>query len=206
MTLVLVGGGGHCRSCIDVVRGAGFSIAGVIDPLPAPEILGLPRLGDDSWLDGADARSMDFLVTVGQVGLSPHRRRLFEALRIRKLPLASIVAIDAIVSPDTAVGDGCIVMHRAVINSGATLGVNAIINTGAIIEHDARLGDHCHISTGAIVNGDARIGDGCMIGSGAIILQGVHIAADVVIGAGAVVTRTIDTPGIWVGVPARRQA
>lgn len=204
MTLVLIGGGGHCSSCVEVIRGAGLAIAGVLSPEPVPELCGLPRLGDDSWIDGAEARAASYLVTVGQVGVAPLRARLFAGLRDRGLRLATVVAPSATVSARARVGAGSIVMSRAVVNVGAEVGENCIVNTGAIVEHDARIGDHCHVSTGAVVNGGAEIGAGCMIGSGAIVLQGVRVAAGTLVGAGAVVTANIDQPGTWVGVPARR--
>lgn len=204
MNLVLVGGGGHCTSCIEVIRTAGIVASGVLAPEPVARLCGLPRLGDDTWIDTTDARAVRFLITVGQVSVSSTRARLFDGLRTRRLALATVVAESASVSAAARVGDGSIVMLRAVVNAGATVGENSIINTGAIIEHDALIGDHCHISTGAIVNGGAAIGAGCMIGSGAIVLQGVQIAAGTLVGAGAVVTANITEPGTWVGAPARK--
>ena len=203
MKLALVGGGGHCRSCIDVVRSAGLPVGGIVDPAAETQILGLPRLGDDAWLDTPDARAFRYLVTVGQIDAPVVRRRLFDRLREKKLECATVIAASAIVSKEAALGAGTIVMHRVVVNAGAMIGENCIVNTGAIVEHDAQIGDHCHVSTGAIVNGGASIGEGCMIGSGAIVLQGIAIAAGAVVGAGAVVTRDIGTAGTWTGIPAR---
>jgi len=204
MKLALVGGGGHCRSCIDVARSAGLPLGGIVDPAPEAQMLGLPRLGDDAWLETPEARAFQYLVTVGQIDASVVRRRLFDRLREKKLDCATMIAASAIVSTEAALGAGTIVMHRAVVNAGAVVGVNCIVNTGAIIEHDARIGDHCHVSTGATVNGGATVGEGCMIGSGAIVLQGITIAAGVVVGAGAVITKNIGEAGTWIGVPARK--
>lgn len=204
--IVLIGGGGHCRSCIDAIHSAGKEIAGVVDPDPAASPAGLPRLGDDSWLDSPDALNFCFLITVGQIGISPVRRDLFESLRSKKCRMATVSSRSAVVSDEATLEPGTIVLHGAIVNTGAAVGSNCIVNTGAIVEHDARIGDHCHISTGAIINGGAEIGPGCMIGSGASILQGVKIAADVMVGAGAVVIRDISDAGTWIGVPARRFA
>ncbi|HEY8948808.1 MAG TPA: NeuD/PglB/VioB family sugar acetyltransferase [Rhizomicrobium sp.] len=204
MKLALIGGGGHCRSCIDVARSAGLPLGGIVDPADRAKILDLPRLGDDAWLDMPEARAFQYLVTVGQIDASAVRRRLFDYVRERKLDCATVIAASAIVSTEAALGAGTIVMHRAFINAGATVGANCIVNTGAIVEHDVWIGDHCHVSTGAIVNGGATIGEGCMIGSGAIVLQGVTVAAGAVVGAGAVVAKNIEKAGTWIGVPARK--
>jgi serine acetyltransferase len=43
-----------------------------------------------------------------------------------------------------------------------------------------------------------------MVGTGARILQQLHLCSQSVIGAGAVVTRSIEEPGTYIGVPARK--
>lgn len=206
MKIVLLGGGGHCASCIDVIVRAGREVFGVVDPQAGATPAGTAWLGDDSWLDRASSAGLDFLVTVGQVRIAGTRRRLYEALAIRGYSAATLVSPTAVLGRDAVLGQGTIVMHRAVVNVAARVGNNCIVNTAAVVEHDVVVEDHCHISTGAIVNGAARIGRGSMIGSGAIVLQGVSIAPDVMVGAGAVVAGNIDTPGIWTGVPARRRS
>ncbi|MBE9610649.1 NeuD/PglB/VioB family sugar acetyltransferase [Chitinilyticum piscinae] len=201
--LVLVGGGGHGRSCLDVARSAGIEVAGFVDRDPSVSMAGVPWLGGDDWLATRPA-GYTFLVTVGQVASAVVRVRLFNTLQSHGLPLASLQAPTAMVSPSALLGAGCAVLHRALVHCHAQIGDNVIVNSGSIIEHDARVGAHCHVSTGAIVNGCAVIGQRCMIGSGAVVLQGVSIADDVVVGAGAVVTCDITEAGTWVGVPARK--
>ena len=52
--IVLIGGGGHCKSVIDVIEQEGkFNISGIIDKpeLLGEEILGYPVIGNDSDLD-----------------------------------------------------------------------------------------------------------------------------------------------------------
>ena len=48
--LILLGGGGHCKSCIDVIESTSlFKIAGILDPKEPKglKILGYEILGDD---------------------------------------------------------------------------------------------------------------------------------------------------------------
>lgn len=48
--LLLIGGGGHCHACIDVIETAGgYAITGVIQPKSAGQapVLGYPVLGDE---------------------------------------------------------------------------------------------------------------------------------------------------------------
>lgn len=202
--IVLVGGGGHCLTCMDVIDSAGREVAGILDPRPdaAPE--GAAWLGTDAWIAMPEAATVQFLVALGQVRSADARRRLFEAIRHHGRAFATVCSPHAVVARGATLGVGTVVMHRAVVNAFAQVGNNCIVNTGAIVEHGAVVEDHCHVATGAVVNGDVRIGSGTLIGSGAVILQGLSLASNVLVGAGAVVTHNIDAPGIWLGVPARR--
>jgi sugar O-acyltransferase (sialic acid O-acetyltransferase NeuD family) len=204
MRLVLLGGGGHCESCVEVIAGAGLQVVGVLDSKAGSAPAGTAWLGDDDWLATAQAAGLDFLVTVGQTNVSPLRRRLFEMLRAGGHRLATVRSPHAVVSSRADLGAGTVVMHGATVNTGVRVGENCIVNTGAILDHGCAVEAHCHVSTGAILNGDVRVGSGTMVGSGAVVLQGISIAPDVMIGAGAVVTHNIDSPGLWVGVPAKR--
>jgi sugar O-acyltransferase (sialic acid O-acetyltransferase NeuD family) len=205
--IILIGGGGHCRSCIDVIEEhGGFCIKGILDRkdklhhnVSGYEIVGtdkdIPRLA--KIIDG-------FLITVGHVRSAEIRKSIYGLLSGLSIKPPVIISPKAYVSKHSKIADGSIIMHHAVINAGAAIGRNCIINTKAIVEHDARVGNHCHISTGAIVNGGAQAGDGCLIGSNATVLETISIANSTIVGAGAVVHRPITSSGIYAGNPARR--
>ncbi|HVZ45349.1 MAG TPA: acetyltransferase [Ramlibacter sp.] len=203
--IVLVGGGGHCQSCMAVLQSAGREIAGVIDVRRGVAPPGTVWLGDDAWLDTNAARDFVYLVSVGLNRVGPRRAAIYEAILQRGLSLATAVASSAVVAPGASIGPGTIVMHQAVVNAGARIGANCIVNTAAIVEHGAVLGDHCHAAPGSIVNGDAQVGSGSMIGAGAVLLPGTRIGANVMVGAGCVVTRDLLEDGTtWAGAPARK--
>ncbi|WP_462325998.1 NeuD/PglB/VioB family sugar acetyltransferase [Desulfoplanes sp.] len=177
--IILVGAGGHCRSCIDVIEQENrFSIAGVVDRPDAAlsdNVLGYPVLGSDDDLPNLRQQIEHALITVGQIGSSTVRIKLFELLTSLGFHLPVIISPFAYVSRHAAVASGSIVMHHAVVNAGARVGVNGIINTKALVEHDAFIGDHCHVSTGAIVNGDASVRDGSFLGSQSCTVQSVTL-------------------------------
>lgn len=203
--LILIGGGGHCRSVIEGAESAGIEIAGVLDlpGLVGTGICGYPVTGTDDDL-ARYAGECDFIITVGQIKDASVRRRLAEKVSGAGGRLGKVIASSATVSPHAVTGDGTVILHHASVNAGARVGRNCIVNTSSNIEHDVVIGDNVHISTGAMVNGGAEIGEGCFIGSGAVICQGVRICPGCVIGAGCVVTGDITEPGTYVGVPARK--
>ncbi|MBV5327882.1 MAG: acetyltransferase, partial [Chlorobium sp.] len=205
--IVLIGGGGHCASCIEVIESSGlWEIAGIID---TPErigerILGYEIIGSDADIPAFAGRYKNALITVGQIKTATVRVRLFKAVITAGFSYPQIIAGSAIVSRSASLGRGTIVMHRAFINAAAKVGDNCIINTGAVVEHDAIVGNNTHVSTGAIVNGGCHVGNECLVGSGSVIRNGIHVADDVVIGAGAVVIADIAEPGVYAGCPARK--
>ena len=188
--IVLVGGGGHCKSVMDVAESAGYTILGILDK---PELVGTSVLDykvigkDDDMPQYAD--KAEFVITVGQIKSSALRRKLAQMVNAAGGKLATIIASDAYVSKYATIGEGTVVMHKAVVNAGAKIGTNCIINTMANIEHDVQVGDSCHVSTGVMANGEVKIGDDSFIGSGSVIHQCVTIECNSVIPAGSVVRK-----------------
>lgn len=173
--LVLIGGGGHCAACIDVIEQEDrFKIAGIVEREGiGNELLGYPILGNDEELPVIRATCDYALITVGQIKTPAIRIRLFEHAKSLGFTLATIVSPRAYVSKHASLGEGTIVMHDALINACAIIGNNCIINTKALVEHDAIVEEHSHISTGAIVNGGAKIRKGTFVGSNSVTREGV---------------------------------
>lgn len=192
--LLLIGGGGHCRSCIDVIETAGrFEIAGIIDFNETSDAAGLgyPWLGNDDALPALVRQYRSVLITVGQVKSPDIRITLFEKLSALGAEFPVIVSPLAHVSRHARVAPGTIVMHGAIINASASVGENCIINSQALVEHDSTVAAHCHLSTGAKLNGDVHVDAGSFIGSGAVVHHGVRIARRCIVGAGAVVAKNL---------------
>jgi len=201
--IVLIGGGGHCKSVIDVAESAGYTIFGVLDTKEnvGKNILSYSIVGtDDDIVDYVDKAL--FLITVGQIKDATLRIKLHQKVIDAGGKFAVIIASTAYVSKYAKIGEGTIIMHRAVVNADAIIGKGCIINTFANIEHDAIVGDYCHISTGAMVNGNCVVGDGTFLGSQAVMVNGVSIVDGCVIAAGAMVRKNIITKGVYSDNPA----
>ena len=175
--IILVGGGGHCVSCIDVIEQDGkFEIAGIVDANNSrDQVLGYPVLGGDDDLPILRKTYEYALVTLGQIKTPMTRMKLYEQLTLLGFNLPSIISPRAYVSKYSVIGHGSIIMHDALINAQAEIGNNCIINTKALIEHDSKIGSHCHISTGAIINGGVTVGYGTFVGSNAVVRESVQI-------------------------------
>lgn len=205
--LILIGGGGHCKACIDVIEQTGqFEIFGILDQknFIGQSVLGYPIIGSDEDISKYAALGYHFLITVGQIKSAAVRKKLFSYLESCQAELAIIISPLAYVSKHVSLGKGTIVMHQASINAGAQIGANCILNSGSNVEHDVVIGDHTHISTQAIINGDCEIGDEVFIGSNATVSSQVKIIHNTIIGAGTVVIKSINEMGNYVGNPAKK--
>lgn len=202
--LILIGGGGHCKSVIEVAESAGYEIKGILDMpdevgkevLPGHQVIGtdaeIPQYVEDC----------DFVITVGFIKNPALRIKLYNKVKAAGGRLATIIASTAHVSKYAELGEGTVIMHQAFVNAGAKIGDNCIINTFVNIEHDAEVGNQCHISTGTMVNGECKIGENCFIGSQSVCANCIEIASDIIVGAGSVVRKSIRVKGIYAGNPA----
>lgn len=201
--LILIGGGGHCKSVIEVAESAGYTILGILD---IPEEIGKQVL--DYKIIGVDddipqyIDKAEFIITVGFIKNSTLRIKLYNQVLEAGGKLATLIASTAHVSEYATLGVGTVVMHQAFVNAGAVIGNNVIINSFANIEHDVHIGNQCHISTGTMVNGDCRVGDNCFIGSQSVLVNGITVCSDVIVGAGSLVRKSICQSGIYSGNPA----
>ena len=200
--LILIGAGGHSRSCIDAIEREGKYIIGGLVGL-SQEVgsnhFGYQVLATDSELNALAKQFKYALVSMGQIQSPEIRIRLYQMSLSAGFIVPTITAPTAYVSPNATVGSGTIVMHGAIINAGVAVGNNCIINTRALLEHDSRVSDHCHISTGAIVNGETLIGAGSFIGSGSVIKEGVSVGAGSVVGMGLTVRHNLEDGSKYLG-------
>ncbi len=184
----LVGGGGHCRSCVDVIESTTeWQVKGIFDKqkIASENLFNYPYLGDDTQIDNYINSENYFLVTVGQIKSAEPRKRLYNLLKNKGANIATVVSAQSYISKYAILDEGVIVMHGALVNAGARIGVNCIINTKALIEHDVQVGNHCHISTASCVNGDVEIADDVFIGSNAVIREAISVPSQAIVAAGS---------------------
>ena len=188
--IILIGGGGHCASCIDVIEQQDkYNIAGIID-IPekvGEKVLGYPVIGSDDDLNDIVSKYKLFHVSMGFIRDPKRRIELFEKVQKLGGEFPLIISPRAYVSSHASIEEGTIIMHDCLINVNVKIGKNCILNTKSLIEHDSIIGDNCHISTGAIINGAVKIGTASFIGSNATVIECVSVPDNIFIKAGSLV-------------------
>ena len=176
--ILLIGGGGHCKSVIDVIELEDkFEISGIVDKkeLIGKDILGYKVIGCDDDLEELFQTYKYAIVTIGQIKTNNLRVNLFNKIKNIGYFTPTIISPLAYISKHANIQDGTIIMHQALINADATIGQNCIINTKALVEHDAVVEDNCHISTAAVINGGVRVKANSFIGSNSTAKEYIQI-------------------------------
>lgn len=202
--LLLIGGGGHCRSVLDCAMSLDvYDEIGIIDR-EKTSFLGVDVIGTDDMLPQLFADGWKYaFVTVGSVGNTTRRRRIYKMLKEIGFTIPQIISPFAAIARDVSIEEGTFVGKKTVVNTGAALGCCSIINTGAIVEHDCIVGDFSHISPGAVLCGQVSVGSDTHIGAGSVARQQIIIGNHVLIGAGSVVLKDISDGVTAYGNPCK---
>ncbi len=177
--ILLVGGGGHCKSVIDVIEDEDkYTIAGIIDKeeLLGQKVLNYAVIACDNDLEKLFETYKYAVVTVGQIKSNTLKVKLFNLLKGIGYILPVIKSPLAYISKHSQVGEGTVIMHQALVNANVKIGKNCIINTKALIEHDSVIEDNCHIATASVINGGVLVREGTFFGSNATTRESVEIS------------------------------
>lgn len=176
--IVLIGGGGHCHSVIDVIEQENkYEIIGIVDTKEniGKKVLDYKIIACDDDLKTIFQSCKNALITVGQIESNKVRVKIYNKLKEIGFNLPVIISPLAYVSNHSSIEEGTIIMHHALVNANTKIGKNCIINTKALIEHDCVIGDNCHISTASVLNGGVRVKENSFFGSNATSKQSIEI-------------------------------
>jgi len=207
--IILIGGGGHCRSIIDSLREDKiFNIIGILD---IKEKIG-------SWVDGVEIIGVDddleyyykqgiqyAFISLGSIETPKLRVSFYENAKKLGYKIPTIIDKTSIVSKNAIIDEGTFIGKGAIVNAGVRIGKNCIINTGAIVEHDCVIEDFVHIGPGSVLSGGVIVEQRTHIGTNSTIIQYKKIGRDTIIGAGSVVTRNIKNGVKAYGNPCRER-
>ncbi|MBY0206040.1 acetyltransferase [Paenibacillus cucumis (ex Kampfer et al. 2016)] len=202
--ILLIGGGGHCKSVLDsLLYYDDISEIGIIDQEANLEkkVNGIPIIGSDK--DIPRFLSMGYNEAFVTLGSSRQRRVFFQTISNLGFGIPVIIDKSAIISEDVKIGSGSFIGKRAIINAGASLGEGVIVNSGAIVEHDCIIGDFAHVSPGTVLCGEVEIGKDTQVGANSVVRQRVKIGSSTTVGMGSVVLKNISDNVVAYGNPCK---
>ena len=204
--LVLIGGGGHCKSIISSIDKSLFSDVVIVDSLDSvgKSVDGVPIVGTDDDLPKLYAEGYhNAFVAVGSVSSSQKRMHIAESLSGFGFAFPSIIDSTAVLADSAVIGNGVFIGKNAVINAGSKIEDFAIINTGVIVDHDCTIGEYVHLSPGTVLSGMVNVGKNTHVGTGCSVKQGVSIGDNTTVGMGSVILHDIPPSCTAYGNPCK---
>jgi len=204
--VLVIGGGGHARVCIEALADSGFEVVGCLTgDGRGGEGLPCPVVGVDTDVAAVAMRLGVDRVFVA-IGHNATRQAATERCVAAGLQLVTAVSRFAMVSANATISAGAAVLAGAVLNPSAVVGDGAIVNTRASLDHDVVVGRFAHVAVGVALAGGVEVGERVLMGVGSCATPLVRIGDDAVVGAGAAVVRDVPPRVTVVGVPARQRS
>lgn len=195
MNAIILGAGGHAKSILQLIRDAGYSVAGVVDSKlsKGSAFLGIyPVLGTDADLKAIRASGISVaFVGVGGATGNATRAKIFNQLKDAGFIMPPLVSKMANFDPTSHLGEATYVFPGATVGADCVVGRDVIVNQGSIICHDCRVGDHVHLAPGSILAGEVTVGASTTIGMAATVMNNLTIGADVLVHNTVAVARDI---------------
>ena len=203
--IIIVGGGGHAKVIISILKKLKYSIYGYVDKFDKGNILGVGYIGNDNVLEDLVKieKIKHAVLGIGDVGDNIIRHNLSKKLSDLGYSFPPIVSPNAVINEEISIGKGTVVMDGVIVNSGTKIGEFAIINTNSSIDHDCKIGNFVHIAPGVVLSGNVIVGDNTLIGTGSSIIQNIKIAGNTIIGAGSTVVSDCLKEGVYYGTPSK---
>lgn len=193
--IILVGGGGHAKMCIDILcQMKTYAIHGILDAnlTIGDAVLEVPVIGRDTELAKYYQEGIRLAVNaVGAASNHPLRSTLYNRIKEAGFSLPNLLHPAAVVEPSAMLGEGNQIMAHATVGSGVRIADNCIINCGSVVSHDCRLGNNVHIAPGALLAGMVEVGEDTLIGMGVTVYLGVKIGKRVIIPNGMNIFRDV---------------
>jgi sugar O-acyltransferase (sialic acid O-acetyltransferase NeuD family) len=192
-SLIIIGASGHGSVIADLAKDLGYSIFFWDDDL-------------QKQVSGFNVFKRELNISINSrliIGIGSNKTREAISLQYPQESFISLVHPKTIVSNNTKIGTGTVVLSGAIINCGTTIEAHCILNTSAVIDHDCVLGKFVHVSPNVTLCGNVIIGSGTWIGAGATVIQGIRIGQNVIIGAGSVIIKDVPDNATVVGNPGK---
>lgn len=183
--LVVVGGGGHAATLLDLVHETkAFTVIGILDDRLSPDHLvqGIPVIGQvrelmTLWEQGCALA----INAVGGIGSRGMREDVWLRIKDSGLGTPRLIHPSAVIDSSVILGEGVQILAGSYVGARSQVGINSIVNSAAVVSHDCVIHEHSHVAPGAMLAGGVVIGQRTLVGMGTTIHMQVRIGDDVVV-------------------------
>lgn len=143
----------------------------------------------------------EIVIAIGYKHLK-RKKQLSEMFK-NKIPFHTFIHSGSYVDPSAEIGEGTIIYPNCMIDQEVKIGANVLMNISCSIAHDSSIADYCFLSPRVAIAGFVKVKESCIIGINSTLIDNITIAANIQLGGATVVIKDLDTPGLYVGNPAR---
>lgn len=202
--ICIFGTGGFSKEVFLLAKDCGYQVSFFVDSSCNDKFkFNIPVLKEDDF----DSDNYLAVIAIGSIEI---RKRIVRKLKNKKTQFASLIHPSARImglsgkSDYNMIGEGAIISANCIITSDIIIGNFCQLNLSTTIGHDSVIGDFFTSAPGVHISGSNNIKDEVYFGTNASSIEKISITNNVIIGANACVTKDIDSPGTYVGVPAKK--
>jgi len=197
--IYIFGTGGLSRVVCSIINNNNnYEIAGFIEQKSKKD-LGKKNYSLDYFLKNFN--NVNIVIAVGE---NISRKKIYEKLKNKTFFFPNIISKYAIISADTKMGQGNIIMPKTFINTNSKIENFCILNSSSLLEHDCSIKSFVNISPAAIICGGCKLDEGVFIGANSTIIQYLNIEKWSVIGSGTTVIENIKKNTLNLGTPSKK--
>jgi sugar O-acyltransferase (sialic acid O-acetyltransferase NeuD family) len=201
--ILLIGGGGHCKDVVWLLRETiDPEFLGIIDGrLPVRStVCGVPVLGDDSLL--SHFPEVEVVIAIGS---SRRRYQVWKHIQMHfpQLRFPAVIHPSARLAPGVQVGEGTLITAGSLVANDVIIGNQVLINLRSIVGHDSVLGDCATLAPGTVIAGGVTVGAGFEFGPNSAVGSGLQLGAWSASGPGAGLMSNVPERTLMLGNPAR---
>jgi sugar O-acyltransferase (sialic acid O-acetyltransferase NeuD family) len=152
MDLILYGFGGFGHSVAEIAIENGYKTIGVFDEIKPKKL----EIKNEKiiYLGKYNPNLYNQIPLIITIGNNEIRAKIASIIKHK---LVTIIHQSALISPNSTIENGCIIMQNVVIQANTSIKKHNIISTSAVIDHDCEIEDFVHIRPNAYIGSNSKI-------------------------------------------------
>lgn len=194
--VAIIGAGGQARETYAILqKDPDIEFVGFFESVRTKdEFLGYP-------VRGLEDLNPSFLCHIA-IGNEKVRKIIVDSLP-QSTKWFTVIDQSAMIGDDVYIGEGSFIGQGSIITENVRIGKHTHLNIACTVSHDNKIGDYLTMAPGARIMGGCNFGELIYMGASSCVKDKISICSNTVIGMGAMVVKDINTPGTYVGVPAK---